>query len=84
MYLLHCQHKLLEILADNLKQPCPGLMRSAEIARRLNMTVKETRQILRSMHGLGIVESDMEGEYCLITTSGLQLVNTDHAQAYWS
>lgn len=79
MYLLTCQHKLLEILADNLKQPRPGLMQSGEIARLLNMTVRETRQLLRSMHGMGIVESDMEGEYCLITPSGLQLVKTDHS-----
>lgn len=84
MYLLHCQHQLLEILADNLKQPRPGLMQSGEIARLLKMTVKETRQILRSMHGLGIVESDMEGEYCLITPSGLQLVNMNHTRAYRS
>jgi len=72
MSLYTSRNKLLEILADNLKNPHPDLMKSDEIARRLNMTLGETRQMLRSMHGMGIVESDMEGEYCLITPSGLQ------------
>lgn len=36
-------------------------MLSGEIARLLNLTARETKQILRSMHGMGIVESDMKG-----------------------
>lgn len=68
------QNLLLEILADNLKNPHPELMRADDIARRLNMTLVETKQMLRSMHGMGTVESDMDGEYCLITRSGLQWV----------
>lgn len=67
-----CRNRLLEILANNLKNPHPDLMKSDEIARRLKITLGETKQMLRSMHGMGIVESDMEGEYCLITPSGLQ------------
>ena len=79
MFLHNSRIQLLEILADNLKNPHPGLMPSNEIARRLNMTVAETKQILISMDGMGIIECDMEGEYCLITPCGLQWLNTPSA-----
>ncbi len=72
MFLHSIQSRLLEILADNLKNPHPELMKTDEIARRLNMTLGETKQMLKSMHAMGTVESDMDGEYCLITRSGLQ------------
>ncbi len=72
MFICNSQNQLLEILADNLKNPHPELMKSDEIAKRLNITLEETKKILRSMHGMGTVESDMEGDYCLITLCGLQ------------
>lgn len=75
MYICNSQNQLLEILADNLKNPHPELMKSDEIARRLNITLQETKQMLRSMQGMGTVESDMEGDYCLITLCGLQWLN---------
>lgn len=72
MFFHSSQNRLLEILAENLKNPHPELMKADEIARRLNMTLVETKKMLICLHGLGAVESDMDGEYCLITQSGLQ------------
>lgn len=65
-------HKVLEVLARNVATNVqPNLVHSARIARDLNLSVPETKQILKVMHDMGVIESNIETEYSLITRAGL-------------
>jgi len=67
------EHKLriLTVLSDNLKEAEPQLVSSETIAGRLNMKMPELRQVLKSMEGHGIIETDPDLQYNLITRKGL-------------
>lgn len=69
------KQKLLKVLADNVKTPYPELLTTSVLAVKLGMDEKTTRQIVKSMDGLGVIESDMEGQYVLITLKGLSLLD---------
>ncbi len=71
MSLLLLQQELLKVLAENIEKRYPQVIRASEIAARLNKSEKLTRQVVRSMDGLGLIESDMDGQYALITPKGL-------------
>lgn len=66
-------HKLriLAILSDNLKETRPQLVPSTTIAGRLNMNLPELHQVLKSMAGMGVIETDPDLQYNLITRKGL-------------
>ncbi|WP_161629845.1 hypothetical protein [Desulfogranum japonicum] len=67
-------HKILELLAHNVRSNTrPDFVDSMFIAGELNMSVQETKQLLRSMHAMGTVESSMDCEYSLITYKGMEL-----------
>ncbi|MGB3211792.1 MAG: hypothetical protein WBB19_13895 [Desulforhopalus sp.] len=64
--------KVLKILARNVETSVqPNLVQSAQIAGELNLTLSETKQILKIMHGMEVIESNMETDYSLITRAGL-------------
>ncbi|NOR25435.1 MAG: hypothetical protein GQ542_13815 [Desulforhopalus sp.] len=64
--------KVLGVLAKNVEINIqPGLVDSTCIADKLNMTLSETKQILKIMDGMGFVQSNMEADYSLITSAGL-------------
>ncbi|KJR96855.1 MAG: hypothetical protein VR65_26740 [Desulfobulbaceae bacterium BRH_c16a] len=67
------KHKLrvLAILNDNLKVTQPQLVSSAAIAGQLNMKLSELHQVLKSMEGMGVIETDPDLQYNLITRKGL-------------
>jgi DNA-binding IclR family transcriptional regulator len=67
------KHKLrvLAILTDNLKETQPQLVSSAAIAGRINMKLPELHQVLKSMEGMGVIETDPDLQYSLITRKGL-------------
>ena len=67
------KHKLrvLAILTDNLKVTQPQLVSSTAIAGRLNMKLSELQQVLKSMEGMGVIETDPDLQYNLITRKGL-------------
>lgn len=65
------QQQVLEILYDNLNNPHPQVVNSEYIANKLEMSLKDTCQILKVMHKLGMVISDIEGQYSLITQQGI-------------
>lgn len=67
------KHKLrvLAILTDNLKVTQPQLVSSAAIAGQLNMKLPELHQVLKSMEGMGVIETDPDLQYNLITRKGL-------------
>lgn len=72
MSLLARQLKFLSILAENSRRPCPEVVDSEVIAQRLNMKVQDTRQMIKCLNDMGVIQSDMEGKLSLITQKGMQ------------
>ena len=56
------RHKLqvLHILSENLNNPQPGLVRSGDIANRLQLSLPETKLLLQVMNDMGVIESDVD------------------------
>lgn len=71
---LASQIKFLSILAENSRKPYPEVVESTSIAARLNMSVGETRRLVQCLNDMGVVESDLEGQRCLITRKGIHLL----------
>ncbi len=71
MSLFASQLKFLSILAENSRKPYPGVVDSGTIAARLNMTLRETRQMIRCLDDMGVIQSDLEGHHSLITQKGI-------------
>jgi predicted transcriptional regulator len=67
--------QILAILSDNLKNPQPQLVRSTDIAGKLNISIKEIQQLLKVMDGMGVIKSNVEGQLSLITRKGVQYLN---------
>jgi DNA-binding MarR family transcriptional regulator len=67
------QHKLriLGILRENLRQTPQQLVPSIAIAGQMNMNLPELQQVLKSMEGMGVIETDPDQQYTLITREGL-------------
>ena len=71
------RHKLqvLHILSENLNNPQPGLVRSGDIATRLQLSLPETKLLLQLMNDMGVIESDADKQLSLITREGLQYLH---------
>ncbi len=67
------KHKLriLSILRDNLRETPPQLVHSTTIAGQMNMKLPELQQVLKSMEGMGVIETDPDQQFNLITREGL-------------
>jgi len=65
------KQRVLSVLSENLKQPQPEVVDSVRIAEALHMELAETRQIIKILSEAGAVESDLDGQYSLITREGL-------------
>lgn len=72
-----CTNKLqvLEILVENLKNAQPQVVNSRHIADKLKISEKDTCQLMKIMHQMGVVISDMDGQKSLITREGLHFLN---------
>ncbi len=75
MSILANKQKILRILADNLQNPQPQVVHSRQIADKLNMSEKDTCQLMKIMHQMGVVISDIDGQQSLITREGLLAVS---------
>lgn len=71
--------QVLSLLNENLKKPQPQVVGIDEIAWKLQMSLKETRQLLLKMDQDGEIKSDMEGHHSLITRVGLSELNAHSA-----
>jgi predicted transcriptional regulator len=67
--------QVLAILLDNLKNPRPQLVRSTDIASKLNISIKEIQQLLKVMDSMGVIKTNVEGQLSLITQEGVQYIN---------
>ncbi len=74
------KHKLevLHILSENLKNPQPGLVCSQDIARRLQLSLRETKILLQAMNDMGVIESDVDRQLSLITREGLRYLDMNN------
>ena len=77
MSILAKKQQVLEVLVENLSNPQPQVVNSELIADKLKMSMKDTCQLLKVMHEMGMVISDLDGQYSLITQEGLNLVNNE-------
>jgi DNA-binding IclR family transcriptional regulator len=69
--------KVLELLAKNVETTIrPELVDSAYIANILNLTISETKQIITTMNEMGVIESNIEADYSLITRAGLNRLDS--------
>lgn len=67
------QHKLqvLAILSDNLRTSQPQLVPTAVIAKKMDIQSPKLQQILKVMDSIGIIQTDSDLQYNLITRKGL-------------
>ncbi len=69
--------KVLGVLAKNVeKNILPELVDSTFLADELEITLSETKIILKTMDQMGFIQSNMEANYSLITTEGLSRLYT--------
>lgn len=65
-------NNVLAVMAGNLDDTVqPGFTGSSSIANELGLPLTETKQLLRTMDDLGLIQSSMDAEYSIITHAGL-------------
>ncbi len=62
---------VLTILFENLQESHPQLVPSTTIAEDMDMSLQELQKVLKPMKGMGVIESDTDLQYNLITPKGL-------------
>ena len=69
-------YRILKILADNaVNNTSPRVMDSDSIAKALNIKLAATQQLLTALHASGLVITNMDSQYSLITEEGMQWLN---------
>jgi DNA-binding IclR family transcriptional regulator len=70
-------HKIqvLHILSENLKNPQPQLVRSSDIANRLQLSMPETHTLLNVLNDMGVIESNVDNQLSLITRKGVHYLS---------
>ncbi len=63
--------KILTVLYKNAKKDHPQVVPSTTIAGQLEMNLTELQKVLRSMKGMGVIETDQDLRFSLITREGL-------------
>lgn len=63
--------RVLSLLCQNLSNPQPQVVNIETIASALNLNLKDTRQLLLRMDQDGEIQSDIDGNFSLITPAGL-------------
>lgn len=67
------QHKIaiLSILSENLDNPSPELFPTIMIENQMDISGKVLRQTLKSMQGMGVIQTDPDLRFNLITKEGI-------------
>ena len=66
------KQRVLAILAQKVIQTdSPDLTDVFYLSEQLGLSVKKTRELLRSMEGLDMIESSVDCDFALITRAGL-------------
>jgi predicted transcriptional regulator len=71
------KHKIqvLTILSENLRNPHPQLVTTTAVASLMNMRLTELQHILKSLDGTGLIQTDSDLQYNLITREGLHYLD---------
>ena len=69
--------QVLHILSQNLRNPEPQLVSSDEIARCLQISLRETEYLLKVMNDLGVIESNVDQRLSLITRKGVECLRQE-------
>lgn len=64
-------YNVLTILKENLQQSHPQLVPSSTIANQLQVELPALKQALKRLEGIGVIETDPDQEFNLITPKGL-------------
>jgi len=67
--------RILSVLSHNLTNPQPQVVDIKTIASATKLSLKITRQLLLRMDQDGEIQSDIDGNYSLITPAGLSSLN---------
>jgi len=68
--------RVLSILNENLRNRQPQVVAIERFADQMQLDLGEIRQLLLRMNATGEIESTPEGQYSLITPTGLCLLNS--------
>lgn len=71
------KHKLqvLAILLENLRTSHPQLVSTAAIAGKMGIQLPKLHQVLKAMDGIGIIKTDSDLKYNLLTRKGLNYLS---------
>ncbi|MGB3221168.1 MAG: hypothetical protein WBB23_00040 [Desulforhopalus sp.] len=73
---------ILTILFKNLQETNPQLVSSTTIAAQMNVGLPDLQQVLRSMEGMGLIQSDPDQQFNLITRKGLTWLDQESSNVY--
>lgn len=74
MSLTQKQLQVLTILRENLNNPQPQLVKTSMLAAQMDIGIRELQKVLKTMDGLGTIQTDPDLQYNLITREGLQFL----------
>ena len=66
--------QVLVILLENLRHPQPQLVSSTEIAGQMDIDLQELQHLLINLQGQGVIETDPDQQFSLITPKGLNFI----------
>lgn len=76
MSLAIMRKEVLEILAENINISYnPGVVDSDFIAAKLHISLPQLIEVLKSMNEMGLIISNVENQYSIITSNGLNFLN---------
>jgi predicted transcriptional regulator len=73
---------ILTILFENLQETNPQLVSSSTIAAQMNLGLPDLRQVLKIMEGMGLIQSDPDQQFNLITRKGLIWLDQQNSNVY--
>lgn len=73
---------VLTILFKNLQETNPQLVSSTTIATQMNLGLPDLQQVLKSMEGMGLIQSDPDQQFSLITRKGLIWLDQESSNVY--
>ena len=72
------QLQVLTILSNNLATDSPQLVSTVNIAQETGIRIVELQHLLKNMNGQGIIQTDDDLQYNLITRKGLLYLGEQH------
>ncbi len=71
--------KFLSILEENARKPQAQVVNSEAIASMLGLSINETRQLIRCLNDMEVIQSDLEADRSLITQKGISMLERHYS-----